>query len=206
MKRDWWVWGTLLVLVVVIGTSMFFVGRMAAGNNKSSGQKKGPVIEAKKPTPEQKEMQEIQIAASEAEIKEARKERDGWIVRVEQNAGETKLPKLLQQANAFFSGLSRAKLDVAVTSFVAKTSSLKDVWGNTLKDVPLLRVELKKETFDKINWKGFEPTNLPRVADLFWLHDEVKKEMQKTAQNGANQQGSGGGGGSGGSGGGGGGS
>src|SRR5690606_9007711 len=96
----------------------------------------------------------------------------------------------------FFRELARSGVPIRESSIELKTSDLKDVWGNTLKDVPILRVGLKRETFERINWQGFDANNLERVADEYWIHDEVKKSQQKQqgqdgSQDQADQAGSG---------------
>lgn len=101
---------------------------------------------------------------------------------------------LAEQAHKFFRDLDRANVDIARTSFEAKSNSLKDVWGNTLEDVPVMRVELSRETFQQINWKGFRPDDFPRVADDLWIHEIVgRMEQQQKEEQQQQQQGGGGG-------------
>ncbi len=184
--RKAWLWVALGAVVFVIAGAAFSVGRMAAMPQQS------PKVEVKPPTKEERELQKLKIAASEGKLVEATPTPQGWVVRFEQEAEELSKKSLAEQAQKFFSDLARSEVEVARTSFEAKSSSLKDVWGNTLKDVPVARVELSQETFKRINWKGFSPDNFSRVADELWVHEIIERIEEQKKQQSQQQGGQGG--------------
>lgn len=160
----------MVVAVAVIGGAAFATGMMLG-----RGGEKSPQIEIVQPTPEEKDLQKIRIAASVGDLVEARRGVDGWIVRVKQNVQPLD-PRQLQEATVrFFRELDRSGVPIAEASFEIRTSVLKNVWGDTLPDVPIFRVGLKRETFERINWRGINPENLERVSDEYWMHDLVKQ-------------------------------
>ena len=68
-----------------------------------------------------------------------------------------------------------------------RTDELKDVYGNTLEDLPILEIGLSRQTLERIDWNGFEPTDFERVADRFWVHDEIRRlAAEKAAQDQVN--------------------
>lgn len=172
------VWVTAAVAALVIAGAAFFVGRLAAMPKES------PPVASQEPTQEEKERQRIVVAASEGKLVEATPTESGWIVRFEQEAAGLSQDGLLKQAHAFFHDLNRTGVQVARTSFEARSNALRDVWGNPLSDVPVLRIQLSKDTFSRINWQGFEPQHFSRVADDFWLHDVIRQKKTEQAQGG----------------------
>jgi len=49
----------------------------------------------------------------------------------------------------------------------------KDVYGNDT-EMALLQVEMTRKTANKINWSGFSPFDLEKVADRFNLHPSLQ--------------------------------
>ncbi len=39
---------------------------------------------------------------------------------------------------------------------------------------PVIRIDITKETLDKINWDNFDYNNLPEVADDYWQHQAIE--------------------------------
>lgn len=39
---------------------------------------------------------------------------------------------------------------------------------------PVIRLDLSKETLDKINWDNFDYNNFPDIADDYWQHQAVE--------------------------------
>lgn len=180
MRTGWW-WVVLVVAVFVIAGAAFTVGQLAAMP------KDPPKLRLDPPTEQEKELQEIRIVTFDGTLVEATPSPQGWTVRFEQDAKKLELESLEKQAHTFFRDLERTGIKVARTSYEAISSSLKDVWGNELKDIPVFRVELSDEAFQRINWEGFDPKNLQRLADDWWIHDEIRlKEQEKQAKE--NQQ------------------
>lgn len=53
------------------------------------------------------------------------------------------------------------------------TLPLVDQYGNSSSEV-VLKLELKRETLDKINYEKFNYENLESIADYFWSHPAIK--------------------------------
>jgi len=190
VKWNWIVWTVAGVLVLaIVGGSMFALGRMSGSDG---GEQKRPAVQTPRPSEEERELQKIKIAASETTLEEARRTPDGWVVHVASESKELDLKKLSEGAAKFFKELARSGVEIAATSYVVRTNDLKDVWGNRLRDVPLLRVELDKQTFARVNWDGFDPQNFPRITGDFWIHDLVAQKAREQEQQGGGQQGQGG--------------
>ena len=169
MKRTG-LWVIIGAVVLVVATMGFAVGRMASAPRQT------PEITVSPPSREERERRELQIAASDGKLVEATPVEGGWIVRFEREASELALQSLHEQAARFFRDLDRTGVPIEETSYTARSNVLKDVWGNTLKDVAVFRLELKGETFRRVNWDGFVPENFPRVADAYWVHEEVLRQ------------------------------
>src|SRR5690606_31026776 len=146
---------------LVLAGATYSIVRMAGSGGRRP-------FEMKPATEEEKQFRQIVIAASEGKLREAVRKEDGWVIGYELEVDTLELESLLQGAHRFFRDLNRFNIGVRTVEFVAITNTLRDVWGNALEDVPVLRVELEKETFEKIQWQGFDAKNFPRVADLFW--------------------------------------
>lgn len=164
-----WSWVVLAVAAAVIGAGAFAAGMMW-GNGEKTQEVKLP-----QPSPDERELQMIRVAASNSKLAEARREGAGWIVRVGQESPSLDPRGAQEAAVRFFRELARTSVPVAEASFEITTNALKDVWGNKLYDVPIFRVGLGRETFERINWGGFEPQNLERVADEYWEHDLLRQ-------------------------------
>lgn len=50
---------------------------------------------------------------------------------------------------------------------------VKDSYGND-KQMVIMQVVMTRETANKINWSGFNPLNLPDVADKFHVHPDLQ--------------------------------
>ncbi len=50
---------------------------------------------------------------------------------------------------------------------------VKDAYGNE-QMLPIMQIKLTRETANKINWQGFNPLNLPNVADKFHVHPDLQ--------------------------------
>jgi len=44
-----------------------------------------------------------------------------------------------------------------------------DSYGN-IKFNPVMRVDMTRETMDKINWENFDYTRIEKIADDYWQH------------------------------------
>jgi len=179
-----WIWALAILAVVVVGGGAFAMGMLLG-----RGESRPPQVQLVPMTPEEKELQKIKIVASGGELVEASRDAEGWTVRVTYHVKPLDPQRLHESTLRFFRELARSGVPIKESSFELRTSDLKDVWGNTLKDVPILKVSLKRETFERINWQGFEPKNFERVADDYWIHDEVKRSEQKPqGQDGSENQ------------------
>lgn len=140
-------------------------------------------VELEPPSELERELQEIRIVSFAGTLVEATPTPDGWIVRFEEDASNLTMDGLLEQAHTFFRDLARTGVDVAGTSYEARTGALKDVWGKELENVPVFRIELAKDVFERVNWQGFDPENFSRIANDYWLHEIVlAKEQRKQGQ------------------------
>ncbi|MCG0275384.1 MAG: hypothetical protein L5655_04345 [Thermosediminibacteraceae bacterium] len=50
---------------------------------------------------------------------------------------------------------------------------VKDVYGNE-QMLPIIQIQLTRETANKINWQGFNPLDLEKVADIFHVHPDLQ--------------------------------
>lgn len=174
MNRYGWVW--LCVAGLVVAAVAFTLGRMMA----SAGEERAPVqVRVEEPTREERELQAIRVAASEYALRESALRENGWVVRVEHEAQAVDPRPLLEEAKKFFANLERSRVQVAEASFLVTSNSLRDVWGNRLIDVPLLRLGFDAATFAKVNWQGIKPDNLIKVANDVWMHDLVASKLQE---------------------------
>jgi len=169
-----WSWVLLALAAVALGAGAFAAGMMWAGEETSK-------VDVPKLSADERELQKVKVAASTVQLVEASKGPGGWTVRVVQETGSLAPENAQTAAVRFFRELARTGVAVAESSLELRTSTLKDVWGNTLKDVPIFRVELAGETFKRVNWMGFEPKNLERIADYYWEHD-LLRQARKSAQ------------------------
>lgn len=175
MKGSNWLWTVIVAAVLVLGGGSFAVGWLMGQDGEERSE--SPTVHFHELNPIERERQEIAIAAGEGEIVEATLTPDGWIVRVEEEAIQIQPDELLVAARRFFQNLERAEISIIQSSYEARTNQLKDVWGNRLERVPLVRIALSGETHSKVNWRGFDPKNFPRIADDFWVHDIVGAMM-----------------------------
>ncbi|HEY8418016.1 MAG TPA: hypothetical protein VIK93_08285 [Limnochordales bacterium] len=209
MNRSW-LWALAGLIVGALLGFFAFQG----GLGKASSAERPPAAEVRRPpaeTPEERERRAVAIAVRgvDGELVEAVHPGGGWRLGVEMRRRPPQLDELERDAMRAFREIHRTGAPVERVVVVLRTDHLKDVYGNPLKDVVVARVALSGDTFRRINWDGFDPKNFPRVADEFWLHDElqqqlVQREQQQTSPGQAGgqaggQQGGGGGGGSGGS-------
>lgn len=47
-----------------------------------------------------------------------------------------------------------------------------DEYGNE-KYSPVMRIDIKKETLDEINWDNFDIENIENIADDYWQHEQL---------------------------------
>lgn len=192
MKRPWLTILGFLALVVLAGV---WVVMQQQGNSKG---KLAPLPE-KTPLQIEQDKVRIEVEGLGAKIDTLTRADQGWIMHARMDAKDTDLEKIQAQAADLFKGISRAKAEMAEVGLLIRTSALKDVYGHTLKDLPVVEIVISGSTFSKIDWSGFDPKNLERVASRYWVHEEIiKLSEEKKAKEGQ----SGGGGASGGGGGG----
>lgn len=129
----------------------------------------------------------------------------GWTVGVEFRDATPRLDALLKQAMQLFTELDRTRLPLRDVTVVFRTDELKDVYGHELPDFVIGRLRLAGDELRRIDWYGFEPKNLERLAAEWWIHPEVSSDQGQQQSTQAGGQGGSGGGGAGGGGGGGGG-
>lgn len=187
MKRYGWIW--LCAGGLAVAAIAFALGRMAVPGGEEGTFR--PQVLVEEPTREERELQEIKVAASEYDLTESVMREDGWVVRVEHEAEGLEPGKLLEEAKKFFANLDRAQVRVSEATFLAKSSSLRDVWGNRLVDVPLLRLGFDGATFARVNWRGISPDNLIEVASDLWIHDLVLDKLREQASQPQGQAGQG---------------
>ena len=54
---------------------------------------------------------------------------------------------------------------------------LVDTYGKS-KVENVIKIALKRETFEKIDWKAFDYNNYKKIADQYWMHPVLKNEME----------------------------
>lgn len=203
MRRYGWVW--LCVAGLALAGAAFSMGRMAASGGEA---KEAPFrLRIEEPTEEERALQEIKVAASGYDLAESAMSQDGWVVRVEHETEAIEPKRMFSEAKKFFANLDRSRVPVAEASFLAKSNALRDIWGNRLSEVPLLRLGFDGATFARVNWQGVSPDNLTEIASDVWMHDLLLAKLREEAsqpqggqggQQGGGQQSQGGGDGSGG--------
>lgn len=188
-------WGWLVVTALVLGGGIFGFTAMNQGRGQRDADP--PIALPAPATPVEEERTRLHIAVSGTDNRLVQAERgpEGWLLRVEADSQDPDLAHLLESAHTLFTELDRIRVPIAQVIVVFRTDALKDVYGHQLKDVVIARIGLEKETFERINWNGFDPRNFPRVADELWLHDLLIQQLsdlqQQTDQNQPGQGGSG---------------
>lgn len=190
-------WGWFVLVLLVVGG---FFGFTAMNQGRGGESTEPPIALPAPPTPLEEERTRLHIAVSGTDNRLVQAERgpEGWTLGVEAKAQDVDLVRLLDSAHTLFTELARTRAPIAQVIAVFRTDALKDVYGHQLKDVVIARIRLEKETFERINWHGFDPRNFPRVADELWLHDLLMQQLaslqqQQASQNQAGQGGSAGG-------------
>lgn len=153
------------------------------------------------PTPEERQADAIrvQVEGHDLTVEQLRATEAGWALFATGKAASTELEGLHKQVGDVFKGLDRLPgARFADIGILLRTDELKDVYGNTLKDLPVLEIGLSRATFETINWDGFDPQNFPRVADRYWVHEEIQrlaleKQEQQSAGGGEGGEGDAGG-------------
>lgn len=187
MGSRWTVAIAVVAVVALVGTIWFL----------QKGDQEQKIAALPEQTQLEKEASRIQVevAGRNLEVENLQYGSNGWALFVTGKAAGTDLEEILRQSAQLFQGLDRLDLDYSDIGLVLRTDDLKDVFGNTLKDLPILELGLSGETYNKIDWNAFEPTNFERVADRYWVHDEILRlAAEKAAKEKAGGAGSGGGG------------
>lgn len=198
MQRRWPIVVGVIAVVCIIGFIWYFQSQ------RQTEQKVAPLPE---PTPLEKEAESVRLAieGQDLEVGSLQATDGGWAVFVTGQAVGTDLEEIQKQATDVFKGLHRTGATFADVGFLVRTDELKDVYGRTLKELPIVEIGLSGVTFAKIDWDGFDPKNFERVADRYWVHEEIQKlaeeKKQQSQGGGGGGQGGGGGGSSGGQGG-----
>lgn len=192
MTRGWLI--ALVVLVVAVGGGAWF----AQHKGKSTG-KLAPLPEK---TPLEVEADKIRVAIEgrDREVASLQKTDAGWLVHIGAKAENPELEKIQKDAADVFEAVKGTKAPLAELALNVRTNALKDVYGNTLKDLPIAEIVLLGSTIEKVDWKGFDPKNFERIADRYWIHEEILRLHEEKKQ--GKQSGGGGSGSSGGAGGG----
>lgn len=129
----------------------------------------------------------VEVAGRDLEVESLASTPGGWSLFVAGDADGTELDRLLEQSAQLFQGLSRLDAEFSDIGLLLRTDELKDVYGNTLEDLPILEIGLSRQTLERIDWNGFEPTDFERVADRFWVHDAIRRlAAEKAAQDQVN--------------------
>lgn len=201
-----WVWGVVILLAAAAGGWLFFAGAPGQARDSDDAARAREQVMDKDPVQVQQERLTLAVLGVDARLVEARPEAGGWTVGIEMSDVPPSESRMFQKVMSALKEVARTEVPIRHATVVLRSDDLKDVYGNTLKDVVIGRLQLGGTAFERINWHGFEPRNFRRLADEWWLHPEVstlEQEQQEAA--GSGPGGGSGGGGSGGSGGGGGG-
>lgn len=108
----------------------------------------------------------------------AEKTSQGWMVRLESIVNSIKLDTLLDGAKGVFGEVKRADLRIAAVELQMLTDKMKDEYGRQLEKVPIAKIAFSGETFAKVVWDDFDPRDFSEIADVFWLHDELRPQEQ----------------------------
>lgn len=193
--RRWPILVGIVAALAVAGIVWFFVAR----NDPDS--KVAPLPER---TKEQEEADRIRVEVQgrDMDVETLNRSDSGWALFVTGESEGIELDLVLKQISELFIGLDRLDLSFTDVGILLRTSDLKDAYGNTLEELPIVEIGLSKETLEKIDWDGFAPQNFERVADRYWVHEEIQRmaDEKKAQEESQGQGGSGSGGGSGGGG------
>ncbi len=192
-----WVWLIIALAGVGVIAYMFFEGPPGQARGDT-----GP-REARQQAPEddpvlvQRERLRLAAIGTDAELVEAVPAAGGWTVGLEVTDTAPDESRMFEQAMRVLTELARTGVPIRHATVVFRTDELKDVYGNSLKDVVIGRLRLSGAEFHRINWHGFEPSNFPRLADEWWVHPQVTTTGQQQQTDGSGGQGGSGGGGGG---------
>lgn len=170
MNRRWIIIIGILA-VIFIGVVWFIQGK------GKSNSKLAPLPE---PSPAEAARQQLSIGLEGMNATQVVLEQTeaGWLIQAETKAEKAEKDKVLKQAADIFSSVARTQVQISSIDLLVRTNELKDAYGNTLKELPILEITLSGATFAKVDWDGFDPMNFSRIADYYWIHPEVEKTSQ----------------------------
>lgn len=191
-----WIW--LSIVLVIAGGIGFFLFKGGPGQARSDT---NPIEAAEKAgeteLQQQREALKLAVIGADGQLHEARHVSDGWIIGIELKATTLHRTNMMKDALTLFEELDRTNVPIEQVTVDFRSNELKDVYGHQLHDVAVMKIRLERPTFRRINWHGFETDNFERVADEFWVHEEVLKREQSGQQGGQGGVGGGGAGGGG---------
>lgn len=188
MVKQGWVIALVAVALVATGVVWF------VQTGSQSEMKLAPLPE-KPPLEIEADKLRIAVEGHEATIESLERVNDSWKLYVAADASSPELTEILKDVADLFKALEDTKVPLAEVAHMTRTSKLKDAYGNTLKDLPIVEILMYESTFSKVNWDGFDPEKFAEIADRYWVHDEVQRlhdEKKQTEQGGGNSGGGGG--------------
>lgn len=160
---------------------------------QAQGQSDPKVNPLPAPAPEERQAAAIrvQVEGHDLTVQELHAAEGGWTLFAAGKAVGTELESLHKQVADVFKALDRVPdVRFADIGILLRTDELKDVYGHTLEDLPILEIGLSRTTFERIDWDGFDPQNFPRVADRYWVHAAIERMARENeAQQGMGGEG-----------------
>jgi len=176
--KKWALWGVLGLIIFLAASG----GGLVAYLMKDSSPGK---VSVSKPTPEEFAKQQITIAATNGlamppaavQVVKSSKDEAGWIVNIEAKIASAELLSAFSTLIKTFAEVKRTDVSIAGIDLMLSTDALRDIFGRTLKDTPIVRIKLAGDTFQLINWVGFDPRNFSTVATDFWMHEKLLAQL-----------------------------
>lgn len=182
MKRLWtWIVGGLALMAVIAGTWMVVEREKKPARG---------VIDVPELTTEEKERRELdQLMASgllglqgSTTLQEGTKTPQGWFLGLNVETSKPQLTEVFERVIKIGTEIKRLGMRVDTLSMTFITQKLRDVYGRVMKDTKIAKVSIPGSHFHKVEWDHFEPTDLPKIASEYWLHEDLRVQHEQMAE------------------------
>ncbi len=109
----------------------------------------------------------LALPPSDVRLTKASQGPQGWEVEIAGKSEIAELPTVLAATKKVFAELKRTGVTITEAKLLLRTDAWRDVYGRTMKDTDMLRIVLGGDTFQRIDWAGFDPMDFPQVATEF---------------------------------------
>jgi hypothetical protein len=185
VKRIWlWVFLGIGILAVIGGGTLFMLKTFAG---KPEQQK----VAVEKPSADQVDRNKLLLIAhtrmaakaGDVSFTKMQKTDQGWLLQIDACGKLGSMQEVLKAAQLLLGEVSRTGVDIAQVRTSLHSSALRDDFGRQLKDLLVAKMTFSKERFKKVRWDDILPTNIPKVADEFWMHQRlIIEDEEKSAK------------------------